>query len=394
MIAAGANIGNLGLGAQTGHQGLDAAALQQWCMCGLSRPDAVGCADGSMAQGILGSSISFTNTLNNPSAQNALSARPGIAKRKCGRPKAPNPLEDPNIPEKKARRIMANRASADRSKQRAKLAAAEAKAQLAALNTQLASVCQQISDAEDCMSVLELVQSVVTGTPAPDTAVHSLRAQLQQGGNSVPGGPRPAQRSQKRKLAQFKQLQLQPMQHEQANQLPLLPLQDQQQPTSSGLAWHALLPHAIAPVVAAADPCSPAATAAAAAAAAAVVAQQHSAGSATLAVPAAQLCMPSSTSGPARSSAPAAQDIKAVSQQQDQQRNAVTSLQMLLAPLQQPQLKAAASHPPLPPPPQQQPPSVPTLLQASEGAPVVSTAPSTAGSSSVQQLLDQLLSKG
>lgn len=27
-----------------------------------------------------------------------------IAKRKCGRPKAPNPLDDPTIPEKKARR--------------------------------------------------------------------------------------------------------------------------------------------------------------------------------------------------------------------------------------------------------------------------------------------------
>lgn len=317
MIAAGANAygaSNLGLGAEIGHQGLDAAAAAlQWGVCGLSRPDAVGCADGNMAQGILGSSSSFTNSLNNPSAQNALSARPGIAKRKCGRPKAPNPLEDPNIPEKKARRIMANRASADRSKQRAKLAAAEAKAQLAALNTQLASICQQMSDAQDCMSVLELVQSAITGTPVPDAAVHSLRAQLQQGGQSAPGGPKPAQqRSQKRKLAQSKQLQLQPMQHEHTNQLPQLHLQDQQPATSSGLAWHALLSHAIAPaVVAAADPCLPAATAAAAAAAA-MVAQQQSAGPASLGVPAAQLCIPSLTSGSARGSASAAQDIKAV----------------------------------------------------------------------------------
>lgn len=34
----------------------------------------------------------------------AAASNPSIAKRKCGRPKAPNPLEDPTISEKRARR--------------------------------------------------------------------------------------------------------------------------------------------------------------------------------------------------------------------------------------------------------------------------------------------------
>jgi hypothetical protein len=99
---------------------------------------------------------------------------------------------------------MANRASADRSKQRAKLAAAEAKAKLAALKAQLADVSQQASETQDSLSVFELVQCAVDRRPAPESALHNLASQLQRAGKAAgtdaAKGSQP--RGQKRKLLQ------------------------------------------------------------------------------------------------------------------------------------------------------------------------------------------------
>lgn len=60
-----------------------------------------GLQDTLATQQDLNNGMYLTGFQNSMSAQ-ALGQVP--ARRKCGRPKAPNPLDDPNIPEKKARR--------------------------------------------------------------------------------------------------------------------------------------------------------------------------------------------------------------------------------------------------------------------------------------------------
>jgi hypothetical protein len=51
-----------------------------------------------------GEGLTYYDTSSSMPAQAAAASNPSIAKRKRGRPKGPNPLEDPTISEKQARR--------------------------------------------------------------------------------------------------------------------------------------------------------------------------------------------------------------------------------------------------------------------------------------------------
>lgn len=237
-----------------------------------------------------GEGLTYFDTSSSMPAQAAAASNTSIAKRKCGRPKAPNPLEDPTISEKRARRIMANRASADRSKQRKKMQEAAARQHAAANNAQLADVSRQISDMQDCISLVELVQAAVGRSTAPEGALHSLRAQLQAATGHSPdasgsAGHSAQQRAGKRKSPPQQQREWEPqepqavpppqpyssqLQVQQPEQLLLPQLQQQPAPPlSDAAALQTVLAQAIAPVVSSAADLGPAA------AAAAVIAQQQ-----------------------------------------------------------------------------------------------------------------------
>eukprot|EP00775_Hariotina_reticulata_P004770 gene4770-5020_t len=92
-----------------------------------------------------------------------------LAKRKAGRPKAPDPRDDPSIPLKKANRIVANRESADRSKRRQKIAMQEAQRHQEELAAVHAEYSRQIEETEDLVSTVEAPTTSSTST-APSSA--------------------------------------------------------------------------------------------------------------------------------------------------------------------------------------------------------------------------------
>lgn len=107
---------------------------------------------------------------------------------------------------------MANRESADRSKQRAKIARVQARQRLAELKSQLTDVQQQLQAMQDSMDVLELVQCAVTGVPAPAATANSLKQQLRHGG-IVP--PRPSRKRSRSSTQQSPHVMLQPQSEQQ-----------------------------------------------------------------------------------------------------------------------------------------------------------------------------------
>lgn len=112
MIAAGSSLDASSFGGPLGgtwpHANA-AAADMQWGMYGypnLCIPDT---RTSSLAAGQpgMGSGGAYANgTDMSAQGQAAAQGHACIAKRKCGRPKAPNPLMDPNISEKRARRYV------------------------------------------------------------------------------------------------------------------------------------------------------------------------------------------------------------------------------------------------------------------------------------------------
>lgn len=281
---------------------------------------------------------------------------------------------------------MANRASADRSKQRAKLAAAQAKAELAALKTQLSDVSRQLIDTEDCLTVLELVQSAVGGLPPPQGALYSLKQQL--GGHrdrrEGKAGAAPEQRGMKRKLQAMQNPREQPQLPDFSEAMPVQPVLQPQEQQPQGLphaaAWQDLQPPAAAP---GASPVPPAA------ASAACVAQGPLASQLALTKPAASAApvydTPMASSVCAQNTPPPQQQQKAM--------EVLDALTRMLEPLQQSQQQGQQ---------QQQSRGWQQLIPLAAGdmqrqqqqQPAAMTMePSCAGASDLEQLLQQLLTK-
>jgi hypothetical protein len=101
----------------------------------------------------------------------AATVETGVAyKRRAGRPRAPDPRDDPSIPEKRAKRIMANREAADRSKRRQRLAALETAQRAEALTVQHAAARAATAEVEDLLQLVALVAHVLLGDPLPPHA--------------------------------------------------------------------------------------------------------------------------------------------------------------------------------------------------------------------------------
>lgn len=121
MIAAGVNYDTRGFGAAVApaayFQSELPSAGMQWDMYGYGEA----CMQDSgldpsvaMQQGVSGGLYSVATVPAQQRRKDTAGHGPSaaIAKRRCGRPKAPNPLEDPNISEKRARRCAFIRFSA------------------------------------------------------------------------------------------------------------------------------------------------------------------------------------------------------------------------------------------------------------------------------------------
>lgn len=80
-------------------------AGSQWSVYSLHTANMYDAGHGGLAaqqQGGMGSML--TSSALQQGRQQGRAIPPAVAKRRCGRPKAANPLDDPTIPEKKARR--------------------------------------------------------------------------------------------------------------------------------------------------------------------------------------------------------------------------------------------------------------------------------------------------
>jgi hypothetical protein len=280
---------------------------------------------------------------------------------------------------------MANRASADRSKQRAKLAAAQAKAELAALKAQLSDVSRQLIDTERCLTVLELVQCAVGGLPAPQGAMYSLKQQLGDHRSRGDGkaGAAPEQRGTKRKLHAMQNPREQPQVPDYSEGMPMQPVlqPQQQQPPAMphAAAWQAVQP--------------PAGTAGAtpvpsAAATAACLTQGFLASQLSLTPPAASAAPV--YDAPAASSV-CAQNARPPPQQQQKALDVLGALTKMLEPLQQSSQQ------------QQQGRGWQQLVplaadgmqrqQQQQQSAAMALEPSRAGASDLEQLLQQLLTR-